>query len=261
MAIKLFPKLLLITSFTMFSSALIAPSYADSELDFSHSKAADEIYNYEQYLYDPKAQKSEDLYTDGYASGGNGYNQENFDYGRDRYYGQERPYPNRPLCPYNDGKGHHRPHPNCPEFAHGGEYPDYADPNYPNYGHHPRPPRPPRPPVMPPGANPDYYPGPNPNFARSIRACIAYERPDGTYSKDFPITVDLLDGLVLANQYRLYVDGGINDLFVVFNTQNQRYPTILPLNHRKSLSTAATVLTDLQGQNWRISRTWKRCSN
>lgn len=138
------------------------------------------------------------------------------------------------FCP----NGPHRPHPNCPDYN--------QRPQYPSYPHHPRPP---------------HYPeqNHNPAFNGSIRACVAFEQADTTYSPDMPLTVSILDGLVLAEHYRIYLQGDLNELYVVFNHPNSRTPVILPLKHRKNLSTAATVLNDLQGNSWRISRTWKRC--
>lgn len=67
---------------------------------------------------------------------------------------------------------------------------------------------------------------------------------------------------------RLYETLGIspernyNNLYVVFNgfSHSYRDNVILPLKHRRSLSSAAIVLQDLQGRSWRISSSWRRCT-
>lgn len=254
MALKLPLKVLLWSGLISFSSITLA----NQALDFSHARSTDEIYNYEQYLYDPNENNVNDLYENGRSYHNRHHNQDNFEYGRDRYYGQERPYPNRPICPYNDGTGHHKPHPNCPEY----NYPQ----GYPNHGHFPSPPYPPITPPHPEYPKPplhypdDIYGPSSPAFKGSVRACIAFEKADGSYSRDYPITVDIVDRMMLADRYRIFVDGDYNNLFVVFYSPNLRIPNVLPMLHRKSLGSAATVLSDLQGHNWRISRTWKRCT-
>lgn len=208
---------------------------AANELDYSHK--------YEQYQYDPQnSPKASDLYLDGYQREEHHSRPEsdNFGYGRDRYYGQERPRP----YDKQDEVDPNFSYPNYPEFA------------YPNRPHPIHPPRPPHHPSYP--GHGGHRPS-NPAFNGAIRACVAFEQSDGTYSKDLPLSVDILDGLALSRSYRIDVNGNFNDLYIVFAHPQMRTHVIVPLEHRKNLSTASTVLNDIHGNTWRLSRTWKRC--
>ena len=277
---------------------------AAAEMDYSHKYPQYDGYNYEQYMYDQGQGESNNnwpnMYGDGYQRPDN-RGSSSFEYGRDRYYGQEGV-----RCPENDGRGHHRPHPGCPEYNRPGAgyrpyQPSYGDRPYPppSYGHspypppsyhpqHPRPPhgspsypsdpdygrpdyrpdygrpdyrpdydrpRPPRPP------RPDYRPN-NPALNGSINACLSFEQPDGTWSIDRPVKVDIIDGMRLYETLGISPERNYNNLYVVFNgfSHSYRDNVILPLKHRRSLSSAAIVLQDLQGRSWRISSSWRRCT-
>lgn len=93
----------------------------------------------------------------------------------------------------------------------------------------------------------------------TISACISTQDQNGRWRQDEPIRVSLYDGLALQQIGIRTPRGDLDELFV-FIDWGRGYTTLLPLGTRPGLSTAATVLQDSAGNNWRISRTWRRCS-
>lgn len=134
--------------------------------------------------------------------------------------------------------------PPLPAPAPGYQQPDYSRPGYP---HRPSQGRP-------------------FSFRGTINACIAEERTGGGWSNEMPVTITLTDGFALM-RYGLFRPQDNNrqnlsgdDLFIVVDWNGYQEPALIPLGNRSALSTAATVLKDMSGKSWRISRTWRRCS-
>lgn len=92
----------------------------------------------------------------------------------------------------------------------------------------------------------------------TISACISAQDARGAWGPDEPVRVSIIDGWALRQIVGRPQGGGVDELYVLINW-GRGGRTVLPLEQRTGLSTAATVLQDTAGNSWRISRTWRRC--
>lgn len=99
---------------------------------------------------------------------------------------------------------------------------------------------------------------PMPQFFTSISACAAYQDESNRWSDSYRVELGYYDGWHLARMVRGF-RGNSDDLFAVF-IWSPGTPVIVNLQNRPGLSTASTVVRDVEGRNWRLSRTWRNCS-
>lgn len=92
----------------------------------------------------------------------------------------------------------------------------------------------------------------------TIRACISAQDARGAWGPDEPVRVSIIDGWALRQIVGRSQGDGVDELYVLINW-GRGGRTVLPLEQRTGLSTAASVLQDTAGNSWRISRTWQRC--
>lgn len=177
-----------------------------------------------------------------YYNYGNGYG-----YGNGNYHRPNRPHrPNYNDPYYNDDYFNQPPRP-------GYGRPDYR-PNHPSYNHGNGMHRP-----YPPAYRPPMH-RPYPPAGTTVRACVAVEKPDGSYTRDRPEHVIITDGHGIYSRYDYLPDGSLDNLFVLLNDHG--HTRIIPLHNRTSLSKAPTILEDITGRyRYRISSTWRRCGN
>lgn len=187
-------------------------------------------------------------YGQGNGNYGNGYHQrphrpdyDEYDpYYDDDYFSQpQHPGQGRPDPSYDHGR------PNYPGYDHGnGMHRPYPP------AHRPYPPahRPPHPPMH----------RPYPPAGTTVRACVAIERNDGSFTRDRPEHVIITDGHGIYSRFDFMPDGSLDNLFVLLNDHG--HTRIIPLLNRPSLSKAPMVLEDITGRTrYRISSTWRRC--
>lgn len=105
-------------------------------------------------------------------------------------------------------------------------------------------------------AAPHHYPA-EPRFYTSISACAAFQKEDHTWSDSYKVELGYYDGWHLGGVVRGF-RGRSDDLFAVFFWQ-PNVPVIVYLQNRAGFTNAATVVKDAEGNNWRISRSWKQC--
>ena len=137
------------------------------------------------------------------------------------------------------------------------------DPNYnPNYGpHHGNNYNPNN--YYPNQAGPNYIPqGPSYGMGRQggIAACIAAKTSASSWGDDMPVSVTMVDGYGLSAVTGGMLRRNLEDLYLIVNWGRGQSSTVLELGNRDGFNRGAMVLKDIQGQEWRISRTWRRCS-
>lgn len=104
-----------------------------------------------------------------------------------------------------------------------------------------------------------HRPGVGGAMSGTIGACISAQDQNGRWGPDEPVRVTLYDGYGLGQMGIRAPNNSLDELHVLINWGRGRI-TLIPLGTRPGLSTAATVLQDTEGNSWRISRTWRRCS-
>lgn len=92
----------------------------------------------------------------------------------------------------------------------------------------------------------------------TINACAAYQDQNNRWSDDFRIELSYYDGDHLSRLMRSYRYNN-SHLYAVFYI-GPRDPIIIDLQTRPGFSTSATTIQDVEGNRWRISRSWQRCS-
>ena len=94
----------------------------------------------------------------------------------------------------------------------------------------------------------------------TVNVCASYQKADNSWSPRYRATVSYMDGAHLNRLMYGRMHAADDDLFAII-VWRRGEPTIIDLQQRQGLSTAATVLKDMQGKTWQISRTWRRCSD
>lgn len=97
-----------------------------------------------------------------------------------------------------------------------------------------------------------------PQFYTSICACAAFQKEDHSWSDSYRVELGYYDGWHLGRVVRGFRSNS-NDLFAVFFWEPNT-PVIVNLQNRPGLSPASTVVKDIDGNSWRISRGWNHCS-
>lgn len=105
-------------------------------------------------------------------------------------------------------------------------------------------------------AAPHHYPV-TPKFYTSISACAAFQQQDHSWTDSYKVELGYYDGWHLGGVVRGF-NGRSDDLFAVFFWQ-PNVPVIVNLQNRAGFTNATIVVKDVDGNNWRISRSWKQC--
>lgn len=94
----------------------------------------------------------------------------------------------------------------------------------------------------------------------TVNVCASYQKADKSWSPRYRAMVAYMDGAHLNKLMYGRIHAADDDLFAII-VWRRGEPTVIDLQQRQGLSTAATVLKDMKGKTWQISRTWRRCSD
>lgn len=107
------------------------------------------------------------------------------------------------------------------------------------------------------------YAAPNryitPQFYGTINACAAFQDANNRWTNDFRIELSYYDGDHLSRFVHNFRRAAPDKLYAVF-LWGPRDPVIIDMQTRPGFSTASTTVRDIEGNTWRISRSWGRCS-